>query len=102
MKNYLIGLLLILTVSLFYFSFFGEKSIFSLFKLNAELEKKKEKLDLLKTESNNLSNSIKKLEIETLDLDYVDEIARDKHNLSEPNEVIIFNKKEKKKEKKKE
>jgi len=97
MKNYLIGLLLILTISLFYLVFFGEKSIFSLFKLNTGLEKKKEILDSLKSESKTLKNNIKKLEIDTLDLYYLDEVARDKHNLSKPDEIIIFNKKEKKK-----
>ena len=47
-------------------------------------------------QSKEIQDKIKKLE--SNDLEYLDQLARDKHDLSDPDEIIIFNNKEKKKE----
>ena len=49
-------------------------------------------METYKKETKELQENVKKLKIETLDLDYLDEVARDKHDLSKPDENIIFNK----------
>ncbi len=98
MKDYLIGLFVILILILFSYIFIGNKSIFTYLKLNKELNINKEIENTLNKKNKELKQNIKKLKEDTLDLDYLDEIAREKHNLSKEDEIIIFNNKEKKKE----
>ena len=92
MKNYLIGLFVILILILISFLFIGNKSIFTYLKLKKELNQNNQILETYKKETKELQENVKKLKIETLDLDYLDEVARDKHDLSKPDENIIFNK----------
>mgnify|MGYP000616197340 CR=1 FL=1 len=61
-------------------------------KLKKELNQNIQILETYKKETKELQENVKKLKIETLDLDYLDEVARDKHDLSKPDENIIFNK----------
>ena len=96
MKNYLIGLFIILIIAIIYLMSSSESSIFTYFKLGKEVKENKEILNSLQKQSEQLQGKIKKLE--SNDLEYVDQLARDKHDLSDPNEIIIFNNKEKKKE----
>tara|TARA_B100001750_G_C15042917_1_gene367560 strand:+ start:284 stop:574 length:291 start_codon:yes stop_codon:yes gene_type:complete len=96
MKNYLIGLFIILIIAIIYLMSSSESSIFTYFKLGKEVKENKEILNSLQKQSEELQGKIKKLE--SNDLEYVDQLARDKHDLSDPNEIIIFNNKEKKKE----
>ena len=96
MKNYLIGLFIILIIVIIYLMSSSESSIFTYFKLGKEVKENKEILNSLQKQSEELQGKIKKLE--SNDLEYVDQLARDKHDLSDPNEIIIFNNKEKKKE----
>ena len=91
MKNYLIGLLSILILILIYFITLSNKSIFTYFELKKNLENETMKLESLKKERYLLQNNVKKLKEKDLDLDYLDEIAREKHNLSKPDEYIIYN-----------
>tara|TARA_B100000586_G_C19730127_1_gene269410 strand:+ start:103 stop:399 length:297 start_codon:yes stop_codon:yes gene_type:complete len=98
MKYYLIGLFVILILILFSYIFIGNKSIFTYLKLHKELNINKEIENTLNKKNKELKQNIKKLKEDTLDLDYLDEIAREKHNLSKEDEIIIFNNKEKKKE----
>jgi len=98
MKEYLIGLFVILILILFSYIFIGNKSIFTYLKLHKELNINKEIENTLNKKNKELKQNIKKLKEDTLDLDYLDEIAREKHNLSKEDEIIIFNNKEKKKE----
>ena len=53
--------------------------------------KKKKVLNSLQEKSGELQKNIKKLK--SNDLEYLEEIARDKHDMSEPDEIIIFNNK---------
>ena len=91
MKNYLIGIFVLLIIVIIYLITFSQNSITTYFKLKKELNAKQENLDLYKEKSNKLKENIKKLK--TNDLEYLDELARDKHDLSKPDEVIIFNNK---------
>ena len=96
MKNYLIGLFIILIIAIIYLITSSESSIFTYFKLGKEVKENKEILNSLQKQSEELQGKIKKLE--SNDLEYIDQLARDKHDLSDPDEIIIFNNKEKKKE----
>ena len=96
MKNYLIGLFIILIIAIIYLMSSSESSLFTYFKLRKEVKENKEILNSLQKQSEELQGKIKKLE--SNDLEYLDQLARDKHDLSDPNEIIIFNNKEKKKE----
>ena len=96
MKNYLIGLFIILIIAIIYLITSSESSIFTYFKLGKEVKENKEILNSLQKQSEELQGKIKKLE--SNDLEYVDQLARDKHDMSYPDEIIIFNNKEKKKE----
>ena len=91
MKNYLIGIFVLLIIVIIYLMTFSQNSITTYFKLKKELNAKQENLDLYKEKSNKLKENIKKLK--TNDLEYLDELARDKHDMSKPDEVIIFNNK---------
>jgi len=91
MKNYLIGLFSILIIVIIYLIFFSQSSLFTSFKLKKEINEKKEVLNSLQEKSGELQKNIKKLE--SNDPEYLDELARDKHDMSEPDEIIIFNNK---------
>ena len=96
MKNYLIGLFIILIIAIIYLMSSSESSLFTYFKLRKEVKENKEILNSLQKQSEELQGKIKKLE--SNDLEYLDQLARDKHDLSDPDEIIIFNNKKKKKE----
>ena len=96
MKNYLIGFFVILTIVIVYLMFFSQSSLFTYFKLIKEVKENKEILNSLQKQSGELQDNIKKLK--SNELEYLDQLARDKHDMSKPDEIIIFNNKEKKKE----
>ena len=96
MKKYLIGLFIIIIIVIVYSMISSQSSVFTFLKLRKEVNKNKEILNSLQKQSEELQDKIKKLE--SSDLEYLDQLARDKHDLSDPNEIIIFNNKEKKKE----
>ena len=91
MKNYLIGLFIILIIAIVYLLTSSQSSVFTYFKLRKEVKENKEILDSSIKESGKLQRKIKKLE--SNDLEYLDQLARDKHDMSEPDEIIIFNNK---------
>ena len=96
MKKYLIGLFIIIIIVIVYSMISSQSSVFTFLKLRKEVNKNKEILNSLQKQSEELQGKIKKLE--SNDLEYVDQLARDKHDMSDPDEIIIFNNKEKKKE----
>ena len=91
MKNYLIGLFSILIIVIIYLIFFSQSSLFTSFKLKKEINEEKKVLNSLQEKSGELQKNIKKLK--SNNLEYLDELARDKHDMSEPDEIIIFNNK---------
>ena len=70
---------------------FRESSLFTYFKLKKDVKENKEVLDTYKKQSSEIQENIKKLK--SNDIEYLDELARDKHDMSKPDEIIIFNKK---------
>ena len=70
---------------------FRESSVFTYFKLRKDVKENKEVLDTYKKQSNEIQKNIKKLK--SNDIEYLEELARDKHDMSKPDEIIIFNKK---------
>jgi len=91
MKNYLIGFFVILIIVILYLMISNQSSVFTYFKLKKEVIENKEILNSLQKKSGDLQYNIKKLE--SNDLEYLDELARDKHDMSKPDEIIIFNNK---------
>ena len=91
MKNYLIGLFVILIIVILYLMASSQSSIFTYFKLKKKVIENKEILNSLQKKSGDLQDNIKKLK--SNDLEYLDELARDKHDMSKPDEIIIFNNK---------
>jgi len=91
MKNYLIGFFIILIIVILYLMISNQSSVFTYFKLKKEVIENKEILNSLQKKSGDLQYNIKKLE--SNDLEYLDELARDKHDMSKPDEIIIFNNK---------
>ena len=91
MKNYLIGFFVILIIVILYLMISNQSSVFTYFKLKKEVIENKEILNSLQKKSRDLQEDIKKLE--SNDLEYLDELARDKHDMSKPDEIIIFNNK---------
>ena len=91
MKNYLIGLFVILIIAIIYLMSSSQSSLFTYFKLRKEVNENKETLGSYEKQSEELKNKIKKLE--SNDLEYLDHLARDKHDMAEPDEIIIFNNK---------
>ena len=73
-----------------YFLINGSGSILTYFKLKNLNISYSEQLNYLNEHNNLLIDKIKRLQPNTLDLDYLEEVARDKHNLSKPDENIIF------------
>ena len=96
MKKYLIGFFIIIIIVIVYSMTSSQNSLFTYLKLEKEVKKNKEILNSLQKQSKEIQDKIKKLE--SNDLEYLDQLARDKHDLSDPDEIIIFNNKEKKKE----
>ena len=96
MKKYLIGFFIIIIIVIVYSMTSSQNSLFTYFKLEKEVKKNKEILNSLQKQSKEIQDKIKKLE--SNDLEYLDQLARDKHDLSDHDEIIIFNNKEKKKE----
>ena len=91
MKKYLIGLFIILIIVIIYSMNFRESSVFTYFKLRKDVKENKEVLDTYKKQSSEIQKNIKKLK--SNDIEYLEELARDKHDMSKPDEIIIFNKK---------
>ena len=91
MKSYLIGFFVILIIVILYLMTSSQSSVFTYFKLKKEVIENKEILNSLQKKSENIQDNIKKLE--SNDLEYLDDLARDKHDMSKPDEIIIFNNK---------
>ena len=74
-----------------YFMISGKSSLFTLLELKKDLKEKKEVLKKLDKHSADLQDKINKIKLN--DLEYIDELARDEHDMSKPDEIIIFNNK---------
>ncbi len=70
--------------------FKGQKNIFRYLKIRQSLEIKKTELERMKFKSNEIRNIIKLLSQDNPDRDYIDQLLREKMNLSKANEKVII------------
>ena len=83
---------IIILVLLLYFTFhsiYGNRGVVAYFKLQAELESTHNKLDMLRAERLEIENRAKLLRPESLDIDMLDEKARNILGVSAPNEQVF-------------
>ncbi len=91
MKNYLISFFALLIIVIVYLTFFSKNSLFTYFNLRKEIKENDKVLNSLQKQKGEIQDKINKLK--SNNLEYLDEIARDKHDMSKPDEIIIFNNK---------
>ena len=91
MKNYLISFFALLIIVIVYLTFFSKNSLFTYFNLRKEIKENDKVLNSLQNQRGEMQDKINKLK--SNNLEYLDEIARDKHDMSKPDEIIIFNNK---------
>ena len=91
MKNYLISFFALLIIVIVYLTFFSKNSLFTFFNLRKEIKENDKVLNSLQKQRGEMQDKINKLK--SNNLEYLDEIARDKHDMSKPDEIIIFNNK---------
>ena len=75
---------------LVYFLVYGQRGLLQYFYLSKQNQEYKETLSVLNSENQYLSNRIKKLQPNTVDLDFLDEQARKKLGLIDKNEIVII------------
>ena len=75
---------------LVYFLVYGQRGLLQYFYLSKQNQEYKETLAQLTSENQYISNRIKKLQPNTVDLDFLDEQVRKKLGLIDKNEIVII------------
>ena len=75
---------------LVYFLVYGQRGLLQYFYLSKQNQEYNETLAQLNSENQHMSNRIKKLQPNTLDLDFLDEQVRKKLGLIDKNEIVII------------
>ena len=75
---------------LVYFLVYGQRGLLQYFFLSKQNHEYNEKLAQLTSENKYMSNRIKKLQPNTVDLDFLDEQVRKKLGLIDKNEIVII------------
>ena len=75
---------------LVYFLVYGQRGLLQYFYLSNQNQEYKETLAQLTSENQYISNRIKKLQPNTVNLDFLDEQARKKLGLIDKNEIVII------------
>ena len=75
---------------LIYFLVYGQRGLLQYFYLSKQNQEYKDKLAQLTSENQYMSNQIKKLQPNTVDLDFLDEQVRKKLGLIDKNEIVII------------
>ena len=75
---------------LIYFFVYGQRGLLQYFYLSKQNQEYNETLSRLTSENQYLSNRIKKLQPNTVDLDFLDEQVRKKLGLIDKNEIVII------------
>ena len=73
-----------------YFLVYGQRGLLQYFYLSKQNQEYNERLFQLTSENQYLSNRIKKLQPNTVDLDFFDEKVRKKLGLIDKNEIVII------------
>ena len=77
-------------IYLVYFLIYGQRGLLQYFYLSKQNQEYNETLAQLNSENQHMSNRIKKLQPNTLDLDFLDEQVRKKLGLIDKNEIVII------------
>ena len=77
-------------IYLVYFLIYGQRGLLQYFYLSKQNQEYNETLAQLNSENQHMSNRIKKLQSNTLDLDFLDEQVRKKLGLIDKNEIVII------------
>ena len=77
-------------IYLFYFLIYGQRGLLKYFYLTKQNQEYNETLAQLASENQYMSNRIKKLQPNTVDLDFLDEQVRKKLGLIDKNEIVII------------
>ena len=77
-------------IYLVYFLIYGQRRLLHYFYLSKQNHEYNETLAQLNSENQYMSNRIKKLQPNTLDLDFLDEQVRKKLGLIDKNEIVII------------
>ena len=75
---------------LVYFLVYGQRGLLQYFYLSKQNQEYNDRLFQLTSENQYLSNRIKKLQPNTVDLDFLDEQVRKKLGLIDKNEIVII------------
>ena len=75
---------------LVYFLVYGQRGLLQYFYLSKQNQEYNERISQLTSENQYLSNRIKKLQPNTVDLDFLDEQVRKKLGLIDKNEIVII------------
>ena len=75
---------------LVYFLVYGQRGLLQYFYMSKQNQEYKETLAQLTSENQYISNRIKKLQPNTVDLDFLDEQVRKKLGLIDKNEIVII------------
>ena len=77
-------------IYLVYFLIYGQRGLLQYYYLSKQNQEYSQKLIEFKSENNYLSDRIKRLQPNTLDLDFLDEQVRKKLGLIDKNEIVII------------
>ena len=75
---------------LVYFLVYGQRGLLQYFYLSKQNQEYNETFAQLTSENQYMNNRIKKLQPNTVDLDFLDEQVRKKHGLIDKNEIVII------------
>ena len=75
---------------LVYFLVYGQRGLLQYFYLSKQNQEYNERISQLTSENQYLSNRIKKLQPNTVDLDFLDEQVRKRLGLIDKNEIVII------------
>ena len=75
---------------LVYFLVYGQRGLLQYFYLSKQNQEYNKTLAQLTSENQYMTNRIKKLQPNTVDLDFLDEQVRKKHGLIDKNEIVII------------
>ena len=77
-------------IYLVYFLIYGQRGLLQYFYLSKQNQEYTQKLTILTSENNYFSDRIKRLQPNTVDLDFLDEQVRKKLGLIDKNEIVII------------
>ncbi len=76
-----------------FYTFFGDRSLLRMMRLEAQIQSTQTKLDGVKAEHDALENRVTHMRSGSIDPDLLDEQARRTLNYTQPDEVVIYDKK---------